>query len=153
MSFRTGYAASPLPEGGVYEDALPILLRGLTGDYLPAGESRVVAFLPSLFSSRMAHRRLAWGKATVSRAPEPVAVEVPAGAFSGIVYTVAEEGGARTTWTFEAALPHRLLRRSSDAGEEAVLLGSTRQPYWRQNGIGNEKLLRELGLRVPSRLP
>ena len=93
------------------------------------------------------------GKATVSRAPEPVAVEVPAGAFRAVVYTVAEEGGAKTTWTFEAAPPHRLLRRSSDAGEDAVLLGSTRQPYWRQNGVGNEKFLRELGLRVPSRLP
>ena len=132
---------------------LPILLRGLSGEYLPPGQSRVVPYLPSLFSSRMAHRRLAWGRATISRGAAPVEVEVPAGRFQAFVYTVAEEGGAKTTWSIEAAAPHRLLRRSSDQGEDAVLLGSTRLAYWRQNGQGGERFLRELGLRAPSRLP
>jgi hypothetical protein len=148
-----GQDALPLPEGGVYEDALPILLRGLAGEYLPAGQSRVVPYLPSLFSSRMAHRRLAWGRATISRGAAPAPAEVPAGRFQAIVYTVAEDGGARTTWIIEAAAPHRLLRRSSDNGEDAALLGSTRQAYWRENGAGGERFLRELGLRTPSRLP
>ena len=148
-----GQDALPMPDGGVFEDALPILLRGLQGEYLRAGESRSVAYLPSLFASRMAHRRLAWGKATVARAAAPLEVKVPAGTFSAMVYTVAPEGGAKSTWTFEAAWPHRLLRRSTDDGEEAALLGSSRQPYWRQNGPGGEKFLKELGLQPPSRLP
>jgi hypothetical protein len=148
-----GQETLPLPEGGVYEDALPIVLRGLTGEYLQAGESRMVPYLPSLFSSRMAHRRLSWGNATISRAASLEEVKVPAGTFRAVIYTVVQEGGPKSTWSVEASAPHRLLRRSSDNGEDAVLLGSTRQPYWQQNGLGSEKLLRELGLRVPSRVP
>jgi hypothetical protein len=143
----------PFPRGGVLEDALPILLRGLTGEYLKAGESRQVPLLPSLFSSRMSHRRLAWGRATISRAPAPTPVKVPAGSFEAILYTVAPEGGPRSTWAIEAAWPHRLLRRTADGGEEAVLLRSTRLPYWKENQPGAERLLAELGLRPPTRLP
>src|SRR5260221_5501385 len=43
----------PLPEGGVFEEALPILLRGWNGEYLKARETRPVPFLPSLFHSRL----------------------------------------------------------------------------------------------------
>jgi len=143
----------PFPEGGVFEDALPILLRGLTGEYLKAGESRKVAFLPSLFSSRMTHTRVAWGQATISRAAASAGVKVPAGSFDAIVYSVAQDGGPASTWAIESAWPHRLLKRTGGHGEEAVLLRSTRQPYWKQNQAGEEKLLAELGLRAPSRLP
>ena len=147
-----GKDALPLPEGGVFEDALPILLRGWNGEYLKAGESRTVPFLGSLFASRMAHRPLAWGRATISRAASAIEVKVPAGTFAAVVYTVTEEGGPRSTYAFEAATPFRLLRRSSDAGDDAVLLGSTRQPYWKQNGPEGEKFLKELGLKPHSRL-
>jgi hypothetical protein len=143
----------PEPAGGVYEDALPVLLRGLQGEFLRAGESRSVPFLPSLFSIRMAHRRLAWGRATISRAATPTPVKVPAGTYAAVVYTVEPEGGPRSAWSVEAAWPHRLLRHAADDGTEAVLLGTGRQPYWRQNGVGGERFLRELGLRAPSRLP
>jgi hypothetical protein len=142
----------PLPEGGVFEEALPILLRGWNGEYLKAGESRTAPFLPSLFESRLAHKPLAWGKATISRASAPTDLRVPAGAFKVVTWTVAEEGGARVTYAFEAAPPYRLIRRSSDAGEEAVLLGSSRLPYWQLNGPEGEKYLKEIGLKPPSRL-
>jgi len=148
-----GQDALPLPADGVFEDALPILLRGLQGDYLAAGASRTAPFLPSLFSSRMAHRRLAWSSVKVSRSASAAEVKVPLGTFPAFLYTVSPEGGPTTTWAVEAAWPHRILRYASDDGTEAVLLGTTRQPYWRQNGVGGEKFLRELGLRVPSRLP
>jgi hypothetical protein len=148
-----GRDALPLPEGGVFEDALPILLRGWNGAYLGAGESRRVAFLPSLLSRRLRHKRLAWGEATIARASATSRVEVPAGTFEAVVYTVAEQGGPKTTYASEASPPYRLLRRASDTGEDAVLLGSTRQAYWRENHVGGEALLRELGLRPASRLP
>jgi hypothetical protein len=80
-------------------------------------------------------------------------VTVPAGRFRALTYTVAVEGGAQTRFFVEEAWPHRLLKWSADSGEEAVLLGSSRQPYWRQNGAGGEKFLAELGLRPPTRLP
>ena len=147
-----GRDALPLPKGGVFEDALPLLLRGWNGAYLKAGESRSVPFLGSLFGSRLAHRALAWGRATISRAAAPSEVKVPAGTFAAILYTVAEEGGPKAVYAFEAAPPFRLLRRSSDAGDDAVLLGSSRQAYWRENGPEGEKYLKELGLKPHSRL-
>ena len=147
-----GKDALPLPEGGVFEDALPILLRGWNGEYLKAGESRTVPFLGSLYASRLAHKPLAWRRATISRAAAASEVKVPAGTFAAVLYTVAEEGGAKATYAFEAAPPFRLLRRSSDAGDDAVLLGSSRQPYWQQNGPDGEKFLKELGLKPHSRL-
>jgi hypothetical protein len=141
-----------IPAGGVFEDALPILLRGWNGEYLKAGESRTVPFLPSLFRSRLAHRPLAWGKATITRAAAPSEVKVPAGTFRAVTWTVAEDGGVKTTYAFEAAPPYRLLRRSSDSGDDAVLLGSSRQSYWKLNGQEGEKYLKELGLKPPTRV-
>ncbi len=38
-------------------------------------------------------------------------------------------------------------------GEDAVLLGSTRLPYWQLNGRGGEKHLKEMGLAIPVRTP
>jgi hypothetical protein len=136
-----------LPEGGVFEDQLPILLRGWLGDYLKPGEKRAVPFLRSLLASRLEHQRLAWGQATVERAAQPVAVQVPAGRFAATRWTVAVQGGPTFTYEFEAAPPYRLLRWASDRGEEAVLLRTTRLAYWKLNGPDGEKHLRELGLR------
>ncbi len=141
----------PLPKGGVFEDSLPIVLRGWNGAYLKPGESRNVPFLPSLFRGRMAHRRLAWGKATIARSAGVSTLEVPAGRFAVVTWTVSEEAGARLTYAIEAAPPYRVVKWSSDAGEEAVLLGSSRQAYWKLNAPGGERYLRELGLKPPSR--
>jgi hypothetical protein len=140
-----------LPTDGVFEDTLPILLRGWNGEYLKAGESRTVPFLPSLFVSRMVHKPLAWGKATITRSATTSEDKVPAGTFQAVTWTVAIEGGAKFTYLVEAAPPYRLLRWSSDAGEDAVLLGSSRQSYWKLNGPEGEKHLKDLGLKAPHR--
>lgn len=139
----------PFPRDGVYEDALPILLRGWGMFYLKPGESRSVPFLPSLLTARLAHKPLAWGKATIRRAPDTSSLTVPAGRFGVNVWTVAQEGGATTTFAFEAEPPYRLVRRTKDDGEELLLLGSTRLAYWKLNGPGGEKHLKDLGLPIP----
>lgn len=141
----------PMPPGGVFEDALPILLRGWNGAYLNAGESRSVPYLPSLFAGRLAHKRLAWGKALIQRATGTSRLAVPAGSFEVSTWTVIEEGGATRTFAFEAAPPYRLVKLSTSAGEEWLLLGSTRLAYWKLNGSGAEVHLKELGLPVPGR--
>jgi len=138
-----------LAEGGVSEDQLAILLRGWKGAYLQAGESRTVPFLPSLLRARLQHQPLAWGRARISRAAETTAVTVAAGRFEVVSWTVAEEGGPVATYQVEAAPPYRLIRWSVDTGEEAALVGSTRMAYWKLNGPGGEKYLKELGLEVP----
>jgi hypothetical protein len=139
----------PLPEDGVFEDALPILLRGWKTEYLKAGESRSVPFLPSLLAARLGHRRLAWGRATISRSAGTSTLSTPAGRFEVVTWTVAREGADTTTFAFEAQPPYRLVKRSSDAGEELVLAGSTRLAYWKLNGPGGERYLKELGQPVP----
>jgi hypothetical protein len=136
-----------MPAGGVMEDALPILLRGWLGPYLPPAGSHTVPFLPSLLRARLDHRPLSWGKATIAVAAESSSVQVPAGRFDVLTWTVAPEGGSRTTYQIEAAPPHRLVRWSSDAGEQAELLGSERLAYWKLNGPGGEEYLKSLGLR------
>jgi len=144
-----GSDSLPLPPEGVFEDALPVLLRGWKTTYLEAGESRAVPFLPSLLSARLAHRPLAWGRATIRRAAATSTLAVPAGRFGVVTWTVAVEGGATTTYAFEAQPPYRLVKRSSDNGEELVLLRSTRLAYWKLNGPGGEHHLEELGLPGP----
>jgi endonuclease-3 related protein len=146
-----GSDSLPLPKDGVFEDALPILLRGWKGEYLRAGETRSVPLLPSLLSARLGHRRLAWGRATISRSAATSALSTPAGRFEVVTWTVARDGADTTTFAFEAQPPYRLVRRSSDGGEELALTGSTRLAYWKLNGPGGERYLKELALPSPRR--
>jgi hypothetical protein len=140
----------PLPAGGVFEDALPILVRGWNGELLQPGESRSVPFLPSLLRSRLMHRALAWTTARLSRSEKAASISVPAGRFEAVTYRAVVEGGDEIVFDVEAASPRRLLRFAGPSGEEAVLLGSTRLAYWKLNRPGGEKYLRELGLPVPA---
>ncbi|HEV8254487.1 MAG TPA: hypothetical protein VGQ78_07020 [Vicinamibacteria bacterium] len=144
-----GRDALEMPADGIFEDALPILLRGWNGVYLARGASRTVRLLPSLLRARLEHKPLAWTNATIARAPRAAPLAVPAGAFEVDEWTVSEAGGRTTRYFVESAPPYRLVRWSSDTGEEAVLLGSTRLAYWKLNGPGGERHLAELGLPVP----
>lgn len=144
-----GRGSLPLPSGGVFEDALPILLRGWGMAYLQPGEQRTVPFLPSLLRARLDHQPLAWGKAKIARSPQTSTVTVPAGKLEVVAWTVSQEGGPTLIYQFEAAPPYRLVRWASDSGEEGQLLKSTRLPYWKLNGPGGERALRDLGLPVP----
>ena len=139
----------PLPDGGVLEDTLPILLRGLRGDYLPAGGSRTVPLLPSSMRARFEHKPQMWGEATIRRAGSTSVVASALGKVEAVSYVVEEKGGPTVSWTIEAAAPHRILAWHSTSGEAGTLLGSTRLPYWALHDEGGEKLLKQLGLPVP----
>jgi hypothetical protein len=139
----------PRPAGGIVEDALPILVRGLRGDWLRAGESRTLPFLPSQLRTRLLHRPAAWGEATVTRGRAAAPMKTALGTLPAIRYTVAERGGETLMFTVEEAAPHRLLAWTSSSGEEARILGSARLPYWQLNGRGGEAALKQLGLKPP----
>jgi hypothetical protein len=153
----------PPERGGVTEDALPILLRGLRGPYLGPDVKRVVPFLPSAFTRRVTHRSLAWSTATIERSGAVEKVRVPAGSFEAIRYVVRPRDGREGTFWIEAAAPHRLLRwtwtgapvgsrMAADGSEIAELTGSGRLPYWELNANGDEAILAKLGLRpLPGR--
>ena len=142
--------------GGVLEDNLFILLRGLKGSYLEPGEERQVPFLASAFARRLKHAPLAWGTATVQRLAEPQQVEVPAGRFTTDVYVVRTDDGREGRFWVEADSPHRIVRwqwtgtgpdrRSSEATGTGELTGTTRVEYWRLHGNGDERYLDDLGL-------
>ena len=140
-----GHDELAMPEGGVMEDAMPILVRGWMGEWMPRGQTRNFPFLPSLLRSRLEHRPLAWGQVTVTHAQGSSRVTVPAGAYEVDTWTVAD--GPRTvTYLVETASPFRLIRWSASDGEEAALLGSSRLAYWQMNQPGGEKYLKALGL-------
>jgi hypothetical protein len=136
----------PMPDGGVMEDAVPILVRGWMGEWLPRGATKTMPFLPSLLRSRLEHRPLAWGQVTVTHAPASSRVTVHAGAYEVDTWTVAEQGGRTVTYQVETAPPMRLIRWSATDGEEGSLLGSSRLAYWTMNQPGGEKYLKALGL-------
>jgi hypothetical protein len=135
-----------LPPDGVFEDELPVILRGWNGEYLKPGESRTVPFLPSLMWVRLLHRPLVWTTATITRPAKPSEVAVPAGRFAAYVYEVQVEGGRRLTFAVEAKPPFRLVRQTGPNREELALKGSARLAYWKHNNPGGEKYLKELGL-------
>jgi hypothetical protein len=142
----------PAPPGeAVAEDELPLLLRTYAQrrELLAPGESRTVAFLPSLVRARLLHQRLAFTSAVLGRGREPLALKTAAGEVQVFAYTVAIRDGDRAVFHFAATPPHRLIHYRWDSGEEATLLGSTRLPYWQLHDNGHEALLKQLGLGLP----
>ena len=133
------------PEGGVFEDMVPILVRGWGAPTWSAGGERTVPFLPSLMRARLEHRPLAWGRAKISRAAAPSSVTVPAGTFRGHLdgrgggwpHHDVPGGGGGAVPADPLVVGH---------GEEASLLGSARMPYWQLNQPGGEARLKEMGL-------
>jgi hypothetical protein len=141
-----------LPAGAVLEDALPILVRGLRGDYLPPGQSKTVPFLRSQLRTRLLHVPAKWGEATITRSTSSADVKTALGTLRAITYTVAEKDGDTLTFTVEEGWPHRLLAWKSTSGESARILGSARLEYWKLHNNGDEKYLKQLGL-VPQSVP
>ena len=140
----------PLPKDGITEDALPILVRGLRGDWLAPGASRTLPFLRSTLRTRLEHKPAAWGTATVTRAPAVENVKTKLGTMAAVRYTVAEAGGDTLTYVIEAAYPHRILAWKSSTGESGTILGSARLAYWTMHDNGMESALQKLGLHAPA---
>jgi hypothetical protein len=132
------------PENGVSEDQLPLWARGMAAPVLALGEKRDVMLLPSLQSSRHAHQPLAWKRATLSRF---------AGTGNTEVLSVKVDSFERK-FHVEKAVPHRIVRWETSAGERGELLKSARLKYWQMNKEGGEAALAQLGLhRRPPRTP
>jgi len=144
-----GTEALDLPKGGLLEDALPIVLRGWNGEYMKAGERRSVPLLPSLLHARLEHKPLAWTTAEIARSAATSKLKVPAGSYEVTTYEVVVADGRKLTFAIEAQPPYRLVRQTGANGEELVLTGSTRLPYWQLNKPGGEAHLKALGLRIP----
>ena len=141
------------PRDGVAQDALFIWLRGLRGEFLPAGGRRTTPLLSGILESRLRHHPLEWSAATIDRAPQPVSVRVPAGNWeNAIYYEVKAEDGRMGRFWIEPDGDRRILKWSwsesgrGEASESGELAGTRRTTYWKENGSGDEQLLRQLGL-------
>jgi hypothetical protein len=134
------------PRGVIFADTLPIVVRGLTGEPLPDGQPRPLQAYPTLADLRANHGALAVAGGVLSRDAAPHEVDAPAGHFAVWSVTWAPATGPSTTWDVEIAPPHRLIGWRRSDGESAVLTGSTRRQYWKENVPGGEAALRELGL-------
>jgi hypothetical protein len=139
------------PAGGLTENELFVRLRGLRKDFLAAGESRTLPFLPGVFYSRLSHHKPEWTEVTITREKRTRAVTVPAGRFTTVVYDVRAGDGRTGTFWIEAAYPHRVVKWSLLPDVSGELTGSARLAYWKLNGEGNERCLRQIGLPVPRR--
>jgi len=142
------------PADGVPEDALFVLLRGLKGEFLAPGVRHTIPLLSGMLESRLRHRPLEWTMAEIFRAEEPVSVRVPAGTWSKSVYfEVKLQNGRTGRFWIEPDGDRRVLKWTwgepgkSEASENGELTGSMRTAYWKENGPGNERRLRHLGLR------
>ena len=150
------------PHGGMLEEELFVKLRGLRGEYLAAGETRTVPFLPGAFRRRLTHKPLAWTDARIERSRAARTVAVPAGMFRAILYTVKISNGAEGVFFVEAAYPHRVVRWewtqiagsgrwAADSNDSGELTGSERLRYWELHGEGDERYLARLGLKPPAK--
>lgn len=144
-----------VPAGGIQEDQLFVLLRGLRGPFLAPSQRRSLPFLASPFYRRLAHRPTVWADATIERLSSAQSVRVPAGTFETDAYVIHPADGRTGRFDVERAYPHRIIRWSwkpapgasplggTDAGE---LTGSRRLQYWRTHDHGDERLLDSLGI-------
>jgi hypothetical protein len=134
------------PNGIVYEDQIPLLVRELRGPWLAPGESRSFPSAPALLTLRLAHKLFEWKTITVTKAPATEFAHSVLGDLPSWRWTVQTPlGGTLIYWT-EAAWPHRLLKWSSASGESATLTGTKRLPYWKLHDPGDEKYLKDLGI-------
>ena len=150
------------PKGGILEEELFTLLRGLNGPYMTPGESRTVPFLLSSFRRRLTHQPLKWTRASIDRVAWTSTVTVPAGTFNVIRYSVQIENGPRALFHVEASYPHRIVRWEwpgtagdttwrRDGYDSGELTGSQRLKYWELHSEGDERWLARLGLTAKSR--
>lgn len=134
-----------LPDGAVFADAWPIVVRGLAGDRVAAGQTVEIPWLEPLLTARFAHQPSTFTTARITKSAEPVEVTVPAGTFETWTTEVVVAGGRTSTWWVETAAPHRLVQWQVSDGEKGALTHVIREPYWQLNGRGDEKARAKLG--------
>lgn len=112
--------------GDLYEDQLPVVLRGLA--FAPGLEVRR-RIVPSLISNAL-RGSLAPLAATI-RVEGEETVDTPAGAIAAWRVRV-EQGTLAQTWWFEKAAPHILVKMESSDGRAWTLKSRVRKAYWQE---------------------
>lgn len=122
----------------LYQDALPIQLRELDGDFND-GEDWEGEVVPGVWHARKDHDPIEPVDAQIERR-ETTLDGTPVTRF------VLSYADVEVTYDIEREPPRRLLRWSHSNGSHLRLQKTARLPYWRQNAPGDEKLRQKLGL-------
>jgi hypothetical protein len=139
-------ATERVPEDVVYGDAIPLLIRGLRGEWLAPGQSRTVPWWSPEIEQRFAHVKGTVGRAKITRSASSEDMTTPAGTFRVQDWEVAVEGGPTTTWFVEMEGARRIVGWKASTGEHAELKGSDRLPYWQMHGPDDAGARARVGL-------
>ncbi len=123
------------PTGGIYEDALPILIRELQGEWQKEGEARSFPLFPSLWSTRISHRTPSWEKATLTKSRDKRETRWQ-----------WQVGQRSETYWVANEYPHYILRWEGSDGEKGERKKTLHLPYWEKNGNKDLPLRKELGI-------
>ena len=134
----------------VFADNLPILVRGLTGEWLTPGQTAPIKLIPQAIHTRMQHREPEALDVTIHREQTSAPVTVPAGTFDARIWRIANGNKSIAEFWVETAHPHRLLKWTAADGGTGMLTGTTRMKYWNKAREGDEQLRESLGLKVGS---
>jgi hypothetical protein len=134
------------PKDALVGDALFTSVRSLFGELVGPGQTRELAYLPTLARVRLDHKPLEWSKIKVSRSSKPKKISVPAGDFEVDVYTFDVPDHPQLTIYVESKGQKRVIKWQAEDGEMGEMIGSQRMQYWKLNKLGDEALLSKLGL-------
>lgn len=115
------------------EDALMLWARGMAWPVLKDGETREVAALLGMQSSRLKKGPMQWGKAELSR--------------KGRVMRAKLSDGRERVFEVEEAAPYRVVKYSTSEGVRATLVASERMKYWELNTPEGAAALERLKLK------
>ena len=142
----------PLSGDILFEDSLPLLLRDLSHQRLALSDWKG-PMLPSAFFRRTRHRKPDSYASFLHVAKQSEEMKVPAGTFVVRSISYKRQDKVSCTYAIEEPYPHRIVSYECEDGEQAVLTGTERLPYWRTHGEGDEKFLKKLGLDPPDYAP
>src|SRR5262249_52872788 len=121
-----------LPANHAFEDNLPLWIRELGGEVLPAGQRQTLEILPSAWIMRSLHQEAKFEPGSILK-EEGESLTVMGSASPTWRFTWQVGGRSETYWT-ERAYPHRILKWSSSDGGSGLLKQSVRVPYWQLHG-------------------
>jgi len=134
----------PLRGDGFYEDNLPVRIRELRGEWMKMGEKKKAKILPSMWSSRINHRKLAWEEGWIQKVKaESIRL------FKKKLKAIRWEwkvGSRRETYWVGKNYPHYILKWESSDGSSGRRMATVHRPYWRLNTNTDVSMRKILGL-------
>jgi hypothetical protein len=133
-----------LPANAAYEDNLPIWIRELNGEVMPAGQRRNLQIFPSSWISRASHQQAdfqtGWIMKEAGETMNASNGEAPTWRWTWQI------GNRKETYWVEKNYPHRILKWNSSDGNKGEIIKTLRLPYWQLHNNADSPYREQLGL-------